>query len=309
MTPVAANAEGASGVWYPRWFWPAFATPAVFWVAAFFLVPFYVILSVAFGGLDPIFLSAVPRYNPVNWNFAAFSNVVGDLFTSGSVVQTTFVRTVVYVALATCLCLVIGYPVAYFIARHAGRFKTAFLIALLAPFWISYMMRMLAWTNLLQPSGYVNRVLEGLGVLSEPRLWLEGKPSTVIFGLAYGYIPYMILPLYAALDRIDSSTLEAARDLGAGQVSTLVRVTLPQSRQAIIAGTVIVTLPMAGDFYTQDLLSAQRNTAMLGNVIDNSIQSSLVQEGASLVLILLLVLLVPMLFYLRSTTRATEGIR
>ncbi|MEX2274445.1 MAG: ABC transporter permease [Actinomycetota bacterium] len=296
-------------MWYPRWFWPTFATPAVFWVAAFFVVPFYVILSVAFGGLDPIFLSAVPRYNPVNWNFAAFSDVVGELFTSGSVVQTTFVRTVAYVAVATGLCLAIGYPVAYFIARHAGRFKTAFLIALLAPFWISYMMRMLAWTNLLQPSGYVNRVLEGLGVLAEPRLWLEGKPSTVILGLAYGYIPYMILPLYAALDRIDRSTLEAARDLGAGQISTLVRVTLPQSRQAIIAGTVIVTLPMAGDFYTQDLLSAQRGTAMLGNVIDNSIQSSLVQEGASLVLILLLVLLVPMLFYLRSTTRATEGVR
>ncbi|MEX0753677.1 MAG: ABC transporter permease [Actinomycetota bacterium] len=296
-----------SGVWYPRWFWPAFAAPAVIWVSAFFVVPFYVIVSVAFGGLDPIFLSPLPEYNPVQWDTAAFSDVVGQLFTAGSVTQTAFIRTFVYVAAATVLCLLIGYPVAYFIARHAGRFKAWFLVALLAPFWISYMMRMLAWTNLLQNDGYVNRILEALGVLSEPRAWLEGKPSTVILGLVYGYIPYMILPLYAALDRIDSSALEAARDLGAGQTSTFLRVTVPQSIPAIVAGVVIVTLPMSGDYYTQDLLSASRNTAMLGNVIDGSIQSSLVQTGASLVLILLVVLLVPMLSYLRSTSRASAA--
>jgi spermidine/putrescine transport system permease protein len=203
---------------------------------------------------------------------------------------------------------VIGYPVAYFIARHAGRFRTLFLVAFIAPFWISYMMRMLAWINLLQPNGYVNRILGGIGLANTdaPIQWLNGKPLTVILGLTYGYVPYMILPLFGVLDRIPSSTLEAARDLGAGQVTTFLRVTLPLSRQGILAGIVIVSLPMFGDYFTQTLLAGTRNTAMIGNLIVSSIQSSLVQAGASLVLILLILLILPMLYYLRATSKAAE---
>ena len=174
------------------------------------------------------------------------------------------------------------------------------------PFSISYMMRMLAWINLLQPTGYVNRVLSGLGIAPDPVQWLNGNPWTVILGLTYGYVPYMILPLYATLDRIPHSTLEAARDLGAGQVHTFLRVTLPMSRQAILAGIVIVTLPMFGDYFTTALLASTRNTAMIGSLIVSSIGSSLVREGASLVLILLVLLIAPMLYYLRSTSRAAE---
>ena len=135
-----------------------------------------------------------------------------------SIEQQTLVRTFVYVGIATVACLLIGYPVAYFIARHARRTKAFFLIAFIAPFWISYMMRMFAWVNLLQPDGYVNRILESFGVIGQPQLWLNGKPSTVIFGLIYGYVPFMILPLFGTLDRIERSTVEAARDLGAGQL-------------------------------------------------------------------------------------------
>jgi spermidine/putrescine transport system permease protein len=224
------------------------------------------------------------------------------------VYQSDFLRTLAFVFAATALCLVIGYPVAYFIARHAGGFRTLFLVAFIAPFWISYMMRMLAWINLLQPNGYVNRILGGLGLANTeaPIQWLNGKPLTVILGLTYGYVPYMILPLFAVLDRIPSSMLEAARDLGAGQVTTFLRVTLPLSRQGILAGIVIVSLPMFGDYFTQTLLAGTRNTAMIGNLIVSSIQSSLVQTGASLVLILLILLILPMLYYLRATSKATE---
>jgi ABC-type spermidine/putrescine transport system permease subunit I len=292
------------GAWFPGWFWPSFATPASVWLLAFFVLPFYVILSVAFGDVDPIFLTAVPRYNPLAWDFTAFRGVVGDLFASGSIYQHAFGNTFLYVAVATLLCLIIGYPVAYFLARHAGRYKAIFLIALVAPFWISYMMRMFAWINLLQGDGYVNRILSGLGIVDEPVQWLTGRPTTVILGLVYGYIPFMILPLYATLDRISGFTLEASRDLGAGQVATFLRVTLPLSRQAILAGCVIVTLPMFGDYFTQTLLSASPKTAMLGNLIVSSIESSLVQSGASLVVILMILLIGPMLYYLRSTTRA-----
>ena len=238
----------------------------------------------AFGGLDQIFLTATPVYNPLRWNTGPFREVASQLFTSQSITQQTFVRTLVYVGIATTLSLLIGYPVAYFIARHAGRAKTLFLVAFIAPFWISYMMRMFAWVNLLQPEGYVNRVLESLGILHEPRLWLNGKPSTVVIGLVYGYVPYMILPLYAMLDRIDRSTIEAARDLGASQAKTFFRVTLPLSRQAILAGCVIVALPMFGDYFTQTLLASTRQTSMFGNLIVSSMDSSLVNQGASLVI-------------------------
>jgi ABC-type spermidine/putrescine transport system permease subunit I len=299
--------ETGSGVWFPSWFWPSFAAPATIWLAALFVVPFYVILSIAFGGVDPIFLTPKPVYDPLGWDVSAFGHVAQQFATSGSIYQSALAHTVVFVVAATSLCLLIGYPVAYFIARHAGRFRTWFLVALIAPFWISYMMRMLAWVNLLQPDGYVNQLLRRVGITDAPVQWLNGKPVTVIVGLAYGYIPYMILPLFAMLDRISVSSLEAAHDLGGGPVSTFRRVTLPLSRQAIIAGVVIVMLPMFGDYYTTALLASTRNTAMIGTIIVSSMGSSLVQEGASLVLLLLVALIVPMIYYLRSTSRAAEG--
>ncbi len=292
-----------SGAWFPRWFWPAFAAPATLWLLVLFVAPFYVIVSIAFGSVDPIFLTPVPEYSPLRWDASAFVRVASQFTASGSIYQSALAHTVVFVATATALCLLIGYPFAYFVARHAGRFRTAFLIAFVAPFWISYMMRMLAWINLLQPDGYVNHTLERLGVIGSPVQWLNGKPLTVILGLAYGYLPYMILPLFGTLDRISVSSLEAARDLGAGPAGTFVRVTLPLSRQAILAGIIIVTLPMFGDYYTTSLLAGTRNTAMIGTLIVSSMGSSLVQEGASLVLLMLIVLIVPMLYYLRSTTR------
>jgi spermidine/putrescine transport system permease protein len=271
-------------------------------------VPFFVIVAIAFGRLDPIFLTPSPVYNPLHWGFGPFRDVISQIFASGSIYRAAFVHTLVFVGVASALCLLIGYPVAYFIARHAGRFKTLFLVAFIAPFWISYMMRMLAWINLLQPNGYVNRGLHALGLIDRPVLWLNGKPLTVIMGLTYGYIPYMILPLFGTLDRINVSTLEASRDLGAGQLHTFFRVTLPLSRQAILAGLVIVTLPMFGDYFTTTLLAGTRDTSMIGNLIVSSIGSSLVQTGASLVLILLVLLIFPMLYYLRETSRAAAEI-
>ena len=300
--------SGSRGAWFPSWFWPSFAAPATLWLLLFFVLPFFVILAIAFGRVDPIFLTPSPVYNPLRWDFGPFRDVLSQIVTSGSVYQSDLLHTLAFVFAATALCLAIGYPVAYFIARHAGRFRTLFLVAFIAPFWISYMMRMLAWINLLQPNGYVNRILGGLALANPdaPIQWLNGKPLTVILGLTYGYVPYMILPLFGVLDRIPSSTLEAARDLGAGQVTTFLRVTLPLSRQGILAGIVIVSLPMFGDYFTQTLLAGTRNTAMIGNLIVSSIQSSLVQTGASLVLILLILLILPMLYYLRATTKATE---
>ena len=293
-------------MWYPRWFWPSFTVPGTAWLLLLFVLPFYTILSVAFGRVDPVFQSPVPVWNPLHWNTAAFRFVLNQTFLRGGIYQPAFIRTLEYVATALALCLIIGYPVAYFIARHGGRYKALLLMALIAPFWISYLMRMLAWVNLLQDDGLVNKSLMFFHVIGAPRHWLQGQGLTVVLGLAYGYIPYMILPLYGALDRIDRSLLEAARDLGASPARTFLRVTLPLSKQAILAGSVIVTLPMFGDYYTNDLLSASPRTTMVGNLIDHAINSPIVTAAAALVALLMVLLIVPMLYYLYSTAKATR---
>jgi spermidine/putrescine transport system permease protein len=278
------------GVWYPRWFWPSFTVPGTVWLLFLFVLPFYVIVCVAFGTVDPIFRSPVPVWNPLRWDSGAVRYVLNQTFLRGGIYQPAFIRTFVYVGTALAFCLVIGYPVAYYLARYGGRWKTLFLVGLIAPFWISYLMRMLAWINLLQDDGLINKVLVDLHLLGAPRHWLEGESLTVILGLAYGYIPYMILPLFAALDRIDRSVLEAARDLGASPGRTFFQ----------------VTLPMFGDYYTADLLSGSPRTTMVGNLVDHAVNSPLVGRAAALVLVLMVLLVIPMLYYLYATSRASR---
>jgi spermidine/putrescine transport system permease protein len=188
------------------------------------------------------------------------------------------------------------------------------LVLVVLPFWISYLMRMLAWVGLLQDNGLVNHVLMTLGVIDAPRPWLEGQSVTVILGLAYGYVPFLILPLYAALERIDTSFLEAAWDLGASSFGTFIRVTLPMSKQGVLAGTAIILLPMFGDFYTAELLSGGRpETSMIGNQIVLLLQGSTLgsaqARGAALVTALAVLVSVLTLYYLVSTAKTTREAR
>jgi spermidine/putrescine transport system permease protein len=287
--------------------WPAFSAPAVLWLLVFFVVPFYTILAVAMGSVDPILQQPQPAWNPADWNADAFTFVFDNLFYGGGIFQKVFARTIAYVAIAVVLSLVIAYPVAYYIARHAGRFKTLLLVGLIAPFFISYLMRMLAWINLLQDDGWVNEVLLWAGILDEPRNWLDGRGSSVVLGLVYGYVPFMILPLYAFLDRIDPRVLEAARDLGASRFHAFRLVTLPMSTPAILAGVVIIALPMFGDYYTPDLLSGSPNTSMIGNQIVLYLTGGQqVPVGAALVCVLMVMLLVLLTYYLFATARAAR---
>jgi spermidine/putrescine transport system permease protein len=290
-----------------RWVWAGFAMPGIIWLTLLFVIPFYVVLAIAGGELNAIFQSPVPEWNPLHWTGANFTSTFHDLVGQTAFVGPIFLRTVVYVGIASLLSLVIAYPAAYFVARYAGRRKVIFLALLIAPFWVSYMMRMLAWIGLLQTDGYVNRALLNLHVISQPINWLGGKPVTVILGLVYGYIPYMILVLYAGLDRIDQELLEAGRDLGLNRVRTFVRVTLPLSRQAILTAMLITVLPMVGDYFTNQMLSGAPSTAMIGNVIDSQLNTASQQaQGAALSILLLGVLLVPMLYYVFRTRRAGE---
>jgi ABC-type spermidine/putrescine transport system permease subunit I len=306
---VAAPPEPPAGdrreVGLPRGFWASFAAPGLLWLILLFLVPLYAVLSLAMGGLDPLFLTPVPQWNPLQWNPSAFGEVLAD-----PELRAVMVRTFGYVGAAGVISLVIGYPVAYYISRHGGRMKTLLLVLLIAPFWISYLMRMLAWINLLSDEGYVNRILMFLGILSEPKGWLAGEAITVVLGLVYGYVPFLILPLFAALDRVDKSLLEAARDLGASPFRAFVRVTLPLSKQGILAGTVIILLPMFGDYYTPDLMSGAPRTTMFGNLIYFYITGQTGgNQGAAMVLVLSAIVSVLMFYYIYSVAQATKRAR
>ena len=244
-------------------------------------------------------------WNPFAWSSANLIDVWHDLFGSAAFVGPILLRTLVYVAIACLISLVIAYPAAYFVARFAGRRKGLFLVLLIAPFWISYMMRMLAWVDLLQTDGYANKALSWFGI--SPVNWLGGKPATVILGLVYGYIPYLILVLYAGLDRIDPALIEAGRDLGLGRIRTFMRITLPLSRQPILTGLLITVLPMLGDYFTNQLLSGAASTSMIGNVIQGQLGTpGLEAQGAALSMLLLLVLLVPMIYYVIATNRSSQ---
>ncbi len=271
----------------------------------FFVTPFYALLSVAMGRLDPIFSSAEPVWNPIHWNPAIFPEILGELF--GGRLGAIFIRTLVYVGTASTLCLLIGYPVAYYLARHAGRWRGLLLGLIVAPFWINYLMRMMAWQNLLAVDGYVNRFLMFINALDAPRAWLVGHHETVILGLVYGYVPFLILPLYAALDQIDSSVFEAARDLGAGPVRTFLHVTLPLSKQGVLAGVVIIMLPLFGDYYTPNLLSGSPRTRMIGNEIDLFINSGVGgATGAALTVVLMAFIALLMAYYLFTVMGAAR---
>jgi ABC-type spermidine/putrescine transport system permease subunit I len=294
---------------YRRWLWPGFALPGIVWLIVLFLVPFYAVVAVAFGTVDPILGSAVPLWNPLEWNVGWMVEVLEQLAPGGRFFGAA-VRTIVYVGIALVLSLLIGYPVAYYIARHAGRTKSLLLILLIAPLWINYLMRMLAWVNLLAADGFVNRFLTFTHVLPEPRDWLGGRASTVILALVYGYIPFMILPLFAALDRIDRSHLEAARDLGAGRFSTFLNVTLPLSKAGILGGAVLIALPMFGDYYTPNVVSGAPQTSLIGNQIDQYFHvGGQPPIGAAITVVLAVFLTVLMAYYLWTIHKASREAR
>jgi ABC-type spermidine/putrescine transport system permease subunit I len=291
---------------YPRWLWPAFALPGVVWLLLLFLLPFYAVMGVAFGSVDPILQTAVPAWNPADWNTGWVTQVLNDL-RPGGVYWDVFVRTVEYVMVSLAGCVLIGYPVAYYIARHATRTKSLLLILLILPFWISYLMRMLAWVNLLAPDGYVNRFLMWSHVISTPYGFLDGQSSTVIWALIYGYIPYFILPLYASLDRIDRAYLEAARDLGASPFRAFWHVTLPLSKTGLLGGAVLIVLPMFGDYYTPNIVSGAPTTSMIGNQIDLYFHGGPQPTiGAAITIILSAFLVVLMGYYMWTIYRASR---
>jgi spermidine/putrescine transport system permease protein len=303
--PSRQSAGSALRQWLRRsWLWPTLSLPGIAWLVLFFLAPLYVVLAIVFGRLDPIFRTPVPVWDPIKWSGSQFTYVMDRIFGSDGIFGPALLRTAVYVLLASGLCMLIAFPVAYYVARLAGRRRGLILTLLIAPFWISYMMRMLAWVNLLADDGLVNKVLSLGGLFSVHTEWLSGKSAVVVLGLVYGYVPYMILPLYAGLDRLPHSALEAARDLGANRAEAFRRVILPMCRPTIVAAALLTCLPMLGDYYTNDLLSGSPRTSMVGNLINETVLTpGETGYAGAFVMIVIVVSLVPMLYYVRSTAK------
>ncbi|GAA1012782.1 polyamine ABC transporter permease [Acrocarpospora pleiomorpha] len=286
--------------------WAALAAPGTLWILALFAVPFYAVAAVAFGYTDPVFNAPVPEWDPRYWDFTAFGEILSQSI-SGNL-RPVFLRTLLYVLLALAICVLVGYPVAYYLARHAGRRRGLLLALILAPWWVNYITRMLAWLNLLQDDGYVNDLLLLTRLVDEPVRWLSGNPVTVVLALVYGYIPFFIVPLFSSLDRIDERLLEAARDLGCSGRRAFWHVTLPLSRSGLMTAGAITALPMFGDYYTNTLVSGSPKTTMVANQIELYLLGGNRKElGASLVLLMSALLMVLMAYYLVASRRAEEA--
>jgi spermidine/putrescine transport system permease protein len=207
-----------------------------------------------------------------------------------------FLRSFVYAGIATAMCLIISFPLAYFIAFKAGRWRNILLVLVVAPFFCSFLIRTYAWKTILADDGFITQALATLGVLPDDRIL--ATPIAVVFGLTYNFLPFMVLPLYASLERIDPRLIEAAADLYAKPWTGLRKVTIPLAMPGIVAGTLLTFIPSAGDFINSQLLGSPK-TRMVGNVIESQFSRDAFPTAAALSFSLMAVILVIVFVYIR----------
>jgi spermidine/putrescine transport system permease protein len=228
--------------------------PGLGWLLAFFLIPM-VIMAV-----ESLKTGAIETGFTFTWEFSNYTEALSNY-------SEQFVRSFEYAGLATLFAFLIGYPLAYVIAFRAGKWRNALLLAVIVPFFVTYLIRTLSWETILSDSGLVLDVLRGVGIVSEGGRVLDTTAS-VVAGITYNYLPFMILPLYASLERIDPRMLEAGYDLYGRRRDVFLRVTLPLSMPGVVAGALLTFIPAAGDFINAELLGTP-NQFMIGNVIQS----------------------------------------
>ena len=256
--------------------------PGVLWLAIFFLVP------MGFLGYQSLQSGLFPDFR-FTWAFSNFSTALSDY-------HTQLIRSFVYAGIATITCLLLAYPLAYWIAFRAGPWRNLFLLFIVAPFFVTYLVRTLAWLNILADEGPVVRILRDVHVLG-PNGRLLATTFAVVAGITYNFFPFMALPLYVSLEQIDERLLEAAKDLYSSPTKAFLKVTVPLSMPGIVAGTLLTFIPAAGDFINAALLGTP-NQAMIGNVIQAKFLESLdYPTAASLSFILMGTILVILLVY------------
>ena len=266
------------------------------WLVVFFLLPFALVLAIALGTNAP---DSAP---PVALGFGLENFAL--LFTDDLYVA-AWLSSLRIAATATLVCLLLGYPMAYAIARAAPQRRPLLLMLVILPFWTSFLIRVYAWMGLLAENGILNQVLRWSGLASDPGTIL-GTEWAVQLGIVYAYLPFMVLPLYASLEKLDTSLLEAAADLGAKPFAAFLTVTLPLSLPGIVAGCLLVFIPAVGEFVIPDLLGGT-DTLMIGKVLWDEFFTNADWPLASAVAICLLVLLVgPIALFQRQQAKSLE---
>jgi putrescine transport system permease protein len=262
------------------------------WLVAFVLVPFLIVLSISFAesaiGIPPYVapLGFAGGWMPqLRVHLGNYALILGD-----SLYLKAYLNSLRFAAVATIICLLLGYPMAYAIARAPARWRNALLMLVILPFWTSFLIRVYAWIGILKDNGLINNLLLATGIVHQP-LPLLNNAFSVELALVYSYLPFMILPLYATLERMDLSLLEAAADLGATPFRAFLRVTLPLSLPGIAAGAALVFIPAVGEFVIPDLLGGP-DTLMIGKVLWDEFFVNRDWPVASSVAVAMLVLLV-----------------
>jgi putrescine transport system permease protein len=279
------------------------------WLIAFFLVPFVIVAKISLSQT----VMALPPYRPLldltaGWaglkDFAAHLTLDAYvLLGSDDIYLHSYLKSLEVAAVSTALLLLIGYPLAYGIARSPRGLQPLLVMLVVLPFWTSFLIRVYAWINILQRDGLLNDVLMRLHLIDAPRAWLASD-TAIYIGVVYSYLPFMVLPLYAALEKIDASLLEAAADLGCPRARAFWRVTLPLSWPGIAAGALLCFIPITGEFVIPDLLGGSR-TLMIGQTLWTEFFANRDWPVASAIAVALLaLLLIPILVYERLQKRA-----
>ena len=296
--------------------WGAWAVVLVpyLWLALFFLVPFVIVLKIS---LSQAAL-AQPPYLPVldlaaGWagltEFARQLSVDSfKLLASDAIYLLSYLKSLEIAAVSTAILVLVGYPIAYGIARAPRAWQSLLVMAIVLPFWTSFLIRVYAWINILQRDGLLNEVLLRLHVIDAPVAWLSSN-TAIYIGVVYSYLPFMVLPLYATLEKMDETLLEAAADLGCPRWKAFWLVTFPLSLPGLGAGILLCFIPIVGEFVIPDLLGGSE-TLMIGQTLWTEFFSNRDWPVASAIAIaLLMLLLVPILFYERLQQRSLEGHR
>jgi putrescine transport system permease protein len=289
---------------HPRW---AVISVPYLWLLVFFAIPFLIVLKISFSKLA----IAMPPYTPI-LEFVDnavslklnLSNYIG-LFTDSLYIK-AYLSSIKIAAISTFLTLLIGYPMAYVIARLPPSTRNIAMMLVILPSWTSFLIRVYAWIGILKPNGLLNDVLMALHVIGEP-LQISNTPTAAYIGIVYCYLPFMVLPLYTNLVKHDQRLLEAAYDLGARPWKAFFKITVPLSRAGIIAGCMLVMIPAVGEFVIPELLGGP-DTLMIGRVLWNEFFNNRDWPSASAVaIVMLLLLLVPILIFNRVQQAEIEG--
>jgi putrescine transport system permease protein len=281
------------------------------WLAAFFLVPFAIVLKISLSQTA----IAQPPYEPLldpAAGLAGLREFLGALspdnyaiLASDAIYLASYLKSLEVAAVSTLILLVSGYPVAYALARTPRSLQGLLVMLVVLPFWTSFLIRVYAWINILQHDGLLNDVLMALGILDAPAVWLS-TDTAIYIGIVYSYFPFMVLPLYASLEKMDETLYEAAADLGCPRWKTFWLVTLPLSRPGIVAGALLCFIPIVGEFVIPDLLGGS-STIMIGQTLWTEFFSNRDWPVASAVAtVLLCLLLVPIVVYQRQQARQLE---